>query len=391
MEGMQRPGRAWVTLNLAHLRHNVAVLQARLPLGCQLMPVVKANAYGHGAVPIARELNSLGIRAFCVATAEEGAELRRYGIAGDILILGFTPLEEIALVRRYDLIQTVVDWEYARQLNELSGPIRVHVAVDTGMHRLGERWEHLECICAVYAMEHLQVEGIFTHLCADDTDAPRDRAFTAGQAEAFRRLLQQLEDRGVQPGKRHLLGSYGLLHIPDLGGDYARVGMALYGMLSTADDTRRWGRELRPVLSLYARVAAVRTLHPGEHAGYGLDFTANREMRIAALTIGYADGLPRTLGSGVGRVLLGGRRVPIVGRICMDQTLVDVTAIPEVRAGDPVTLLGESGGLAISACDMAGQAGTIANEILSRLGPRLERRTAGPMEPVRELALTLAR
>ena len=146
----------------------------------------------------------------------------------------------MALARRYDLIQTAVDWEYARQLNELGVPIRVHVAVDTGMHRLGERWEHLERICAIYAMEHLRVEGIFTHLCADDTDVPRDRAFTASQAEAFSRLLRQLEDRGVRPGKRHLLGSYGL-HVPDLGGDYARVGMALYGMLSTADDTRRGG------------------------------------------------------------------------------------------------------------------------------------------------------
>ena len=194
MEGMQRPGRAWIALNLEHLRHNVAALQARLPLGCQLMPVVKANAYGHGAVPIARELNSLGIRAFCVATAEEGAELRKNGVAGDILVLGFTPLEEMALARRYDLIQTAVDWEYARQLNELGVPIRVHVAVDTGMHRLGERWEHLERICAIYAMEHLRVEGIFTHLCADDTDVPRDRAFTASQAEAFSRLLRQLED-----------------------------------------------------------------------------------------------------------------------------------------------------------------------------------------------------
>ena len=142
---------------MEHLRHNVAALQARLPLGCQLMPVVKANAYGHGAVPIARELNSLGIRAFCVATAEEGAELRKNGVAGDILVLGFTPLEEMALARRYDLIQTAVDWEYARQLNELGVPIRVHVAVDTGMHRLGERWEHLERICAIYAMEHLSL------------------------------------------------------------------------------------------------------------------------------------------------------------------------------------------------------------------------------------------
>ena len=357
--------RAWIALNLEHLRHNVAALQALLPPGCRLMPVVKANAYGHGAVPIARALSRLGIRSFCVATAEEGAELRRHHIPGDILILGFTPVEELSLVRRYDLIQTVVDWDYARQLSRLGAPIRVHVAVDTGMHRLGERWENLERIWAIFSMEHLQVEGMFTHLCADDTDKPQDRAFTAAQARAFELVVRQLRERGIRPPKIHLLGSYGLLNYPFLGGDYARVGMALYGVLSTGEDTRRWGAQLRPVLSLHARLSTLRTLYPGEHAGYGLDFTAQRETRMAALTIGYADGLPRALGSGVGSVLIHGRRAPILGRICMDQTLVDVTEIPEARAGDTAVLLGASGQEVISACDVARQAGTIANEILS--------------------------
>ena len=376
--------RAWIALNLEHLRHNVAALQALLPPGCRLMPVVKANAYGHGAVPIAQALSRLGIRSFCVATAEEGAELRRHHIPGDILILGFTPVEELSLVRRYDLIQTVVDWDYARQLSRLGAPIRVHVAVDTGMHRLGERWENLERIWAIFSMEHLQVEGMFTHLCADDTDKPQDRAFTAAQARAFELVVRQLHERGIRPPKIHLLGSYGLLNYPFLGGDYARVGMALYGVLSTGEDTRRWGAQLRPVLSLHARLSTLRTLYPGEHAGYGLDFTAQRETRMAALTIGYADGLPRALGSGVGSVLIHGRRAPILGRICMDQTLVDVTEIPEARAGDTAVLLGASGQEVISACDVARQAGTIANEILSRLGPRLERQTV--CEPVPQRA-----
>lgn len=376
--------RAWIALNLEHLRHNVAALQALLPPGCRLMPVVKANAYGHGAVPIAQALSRLGIRSFCVATAEEGAELRRHHIPGDILILGFTPVEELSLVRRYDLIQTVVDWDYARQLSRLGAPIRVHVAVDTGMHRLGERWENLERIWAIFSMEHLQVEGMFTHLCADDTDKPQDRAFTAAQARAFELVVRQLHERGIRPPKIHLLGSYGLLNYPFLGGDYARVGMALYGVLSTGEDTRRWGAQLRPVLSLHARLPTLRTLYPGEHAGYGLDFTAQRETRMAALTIGYADGLPRALGSGVGSVLIHGRRAPILGRICMDQTLVDVTEIPEARAGDTAVLLGASGQEVISACDVARQAGTIANEILSRLGPRLERQTV--CEPVPQRA-----
>ena len=225
---------------------------------------------------------------------------------------------------------------------------------------------------------------MFTHLCADDTDKPQDRAFTAAQARAFELVVRQLHERGIRPPKIHLLGSYGLLNYPFLGGDYARVGMALYGVLSTGEDTRRWGAQLRPVLSLYARLSTLRTLYPGEHAGYGLDFTAQRETRMAALTIGYADGLPRALGFGVGSVLIHGRRAPILGRICMDQTLVDVTEIPEARAGDTAVLLGASGQEVISACDVARQSGTIANEILSRLGPRLERRTV--CEPVPQRA-----
>lgn len=251
--------RAWIALNLEHLRHNVAALQALLPPGCRLMPVVKANAYGHGAVPIARALSRLGIRSFCVATAEEGAELRRHHIPGDILILGFTPVEELSLVRRYDLIQTVVDWDYARQLSRLGAPIRVHVAVDTGMHRLGERWENLERIWAIFSMEHLQVEGMFTHLCADDTDKPQDRAFTAAQARAFELVVRQLRERGIRPPKIHLLGSYGLLNYPFLGGDYARVGMALYGVLSTGEDTRALGSP-----AAAGAVPSRQALHPAD-------------------------------------------------------------------------------------------------------------------------------
>ena len=167
----RRPGagRAWIQLNMDHLRHNVSVLRNRLPPGCRLMPVVKADAYGHGAVLIAGELNRLGIHAFCVATAGEGAELREHGIQGDILILGYTPPEDTALLVRYDLIQTIVDYQYAQALDKLGLPLRVHVGIDTGMHRLGQRCEEPDRICAIFSMENLAVEGIFTHLCADNT------------------------------------------------------------------------------------------------------------------------------------------------------------------------------------------------------------------------------
>ncbi len=378
-------GRAWIELDLANLRHNVAVLRALLPPGCELMPALKANAYGHGAVPIAKELRKLGVEAFCVASVQEGVELRQHGISGMILILGYTHPTQFSLLRRFDLTQTVVDYSYAKLLNEGGRQVRVHLGIDTGMHRLGENAEEIGHICEMFQMENLCVDGLYTHLCAGDTDSPRDRAFTLGQGAAFRRLIERLEERGLTCPKNHILSSYGLLNYPELGGAYARVGIALYGVFSAREDEGRYHADLRPVLSLKARVAAVKTLQPGEYAGYGLAFQAEKETKLAVLTIGYGDGLPRSLSCGVGSVLIGDRMAPIVGRICMDQTTVDVTEIPGVRAGAIATIIGVSGETQISACEIAEQTHTISNEILSRLGSRLERapRTNDPVIPAK--------
>ena len=178
--------------------------------------------------------------------------------------------------------------------------------------------------------------------------------------------------------KVHALASYGLLNYPEIGGDYARTGIALYGVLSCASHAVPRAAALQPVLSLKTRVAQVQMLQPGERAGYDLRFTARRETRLAVLSIGYADGLPRSLSCGVGAVLLHGCRAPVVGRICMDQTLVDATEIPETAPGDEAVLIGNSGAEKITACDVAEAAGTISNEILSRLGARLERIAVAP-------------
>ena len=365
--------RAWIELHMDNLRHNAAFLRERLPVGCALMPAIKADAYGHGALPVSRALNRLGVDAFCVATAQEGAALRQGGVRGEILVLGYTPAEEVPLLNRCRLTQAVADAAHARELDGAGLPLRVQIAIDTGMHRLGERWENREAILSMYQRKHLRVDGAFTHLCAADLDTPQGRAYTRKQAAAFFRAVGGLRARGLPCPKAHLLNSYGLLRYPQLGGDYARVGIALYGDLGTPEDAARWGAGLRPVLSLKARVASVRPLHTGESAGYGLAYTADGEKTIAALTIGYADGLPRALSGGAGEVLIRGRSAPIVGRICMDQTLVDVTSLPGVQPGDTAVLIGRSGDRMLRASDMAARAGTIANEILCRLGPRLGR------------------
>lgn len=366
-------GRAWVELNAENLRHNVAQLRALLPKGCELMPVLKANAYGHGAAIIAKELQKIGVQAFCVATAPEGVELQKNGVCGEILILGYTHPEQFSLLRRYRLTQTVVDFDYAQVLNGYGKEICVHIGVDTGMHRLGENWENLNRIRHIFHMRNLRVDGIFTHLCAADGENEKDKAFTFMQRQRFYRVVGSLETAEHINLKAHILGSYGLLHYPELAGNYARIGIALYGVLSSGEDWSRCPVNLRPVLSLKARVASVKKLSAGESAGYNRAFTALRETRTATLAIGYADGLPRALSCGVGSVLINGQCAPIIGRICMDQTLVDVTDIPDVSPGDVAIIVGKSGGKSISACDLAKQAGTITNEILSRLGPRLER------------------
>ncbi len=383
--------RAWIELDRKALAGNVRFLRSRLPQGCSLMPAVKADAYGHGAILIARELNRLGVEAFCVACIQEAVLLRENGIVGEILILGYTHPVQFPLIQKYNLIQTAVDYEYAKQLNlyarRQNKKLRVHIGVDTGMHRLGERSENIEKLSAICSLSNLSIDGIFSHLCAADGSTEREKQFTEKQISAFSHVLQKLKTHPFfknAPPKTHLLSSYGILRYPEFAGDYARVGIALYGVLSTEKDTTLYQTSvsqhvnahdfiLTPVLSLKARVAIVKELYKGESAGYGLAFTAERDMRLAAITIGYADGLPRIAAAHGGSVLLHGRRAPIIGRICMDQTLVDISGIPGVQAGDTAVLIGRSGSESISAGHLAEQSATITNELLSRLGSRLER------------------
>lgn len=363
-------GRAWLELDRKALGDNVAALRAALPEDCKLMPALKANAYGHGAVIMARELNRLGVKDFCVATVSEGVALRQGGIRGNILILGYTHPEDFYLLRRHRLMQTVIDFSYATQLNRYGKKLAVHIAIDTGMHRLGVPASHIEELCLISRMERLKVKGIFTHLCASDGKGSRDKNFTNSQIQLFYGTVEKLRQKGVPCPGLHLLASYGVRDYAQYGEDYARVGIALYGVFSAHEEDTL---PLHPVLSLKARVATVKELALGESAGYGLAFTATRPTRLAVLSIGYGDGFPRALSCGKGQALIRGQRVPVIGRVCMDQTLVDVTDIPFLRPGDEAVLIGTSGQEEISACDLAEQCKTITNEILSRLSPRLTR------------------
>ena len=366
-------GRAWIELDLSALRHNVNQLQSILPENCTLMPAVKANAYGHGAVLITKELNRSGIRSFCVATVSEGIELRRGGVKGEILVLGYTHPEQFPFLRKYRLTQTVIDMPYARLLNSYGKKLKVHLKIDTGMHRLGISADQQGRIASIFQMKNLVIEGIFTHLCVADEETAEKKEFTLGQAEAFQRVICNLNDQGLTCGKTHLLSSYGLLRYPELAGDYARVGIALYGVLSNRGDLDDCPIALHPVLSLKARIALTKDLHTGEGAGYGLEYVAESDRKIAVLSIGYADGIPRALSCNHGKVLINGYEASIIGRICMDQMIVDITDLPDVKSGDIAVIIGKSGQYEITAYDLAEASGTITNELLSRLGSRLNR------------------
>ncbi|WP_201798205.1 serine racemase VanT catalytic subunit [Lachnotalea glycerini] len=366
-------GRAWIELNRNALCHNVNELRTKLPPECELMPAVKADAYGHGAVLIAKELNAMGIKAFCVATVLEGIKLRKNKIKGDILILGYTHPKQFPLLRKYKLIQTVIDYSYANSMNQYGKKFRVHLCIDTGMHRLGERSENINELFDIFKMKNLKIEGIYTHLCSSDSSETEDQIFTNNQGKVFFEVIEKLKLRGIICSKTHILASYGILNYPHLGGNYARVGIALYGILSSKEDVNKSDVFLEPVLAVKARIIEVKQLYKGESAGYGRQYIAKRDMKLAVISIGYADGLPRALSKGGGRVLVDGFEANVIGRICMDQTLIDVTELDAVRCGDIAVVIGKSKEKEITACDMASQTNTISNEIVSRLGERLER------------------
>ncbi|NLM09198.1 MAG: serine racemase VanT catalytic subunit, partial [Clostridiaceae bacterium] len=365
--------RAWAEIDMTNLRHNIKVLRGVLPAECKIMAVVKANAYGHGAVPVSVCLNRSGIDAFAVATIDEGIHLRKAGVRGEILILGYTsPLRAYELFR-YNLSQTIADVEHAKELNSFGKPIQIHIKINTGMNRLGESYKHVSEIASVFNCKNLKVNGIFTHLSVPDSLKELNVAFTKQQIHNFYELLNKLRDKGITIPPVHIQSSYGVLNYPGLQCDYVRTGIGLYGVLSAPGQSTRISMNLKPVLALKSKVALIRTVTAGESVGYSRNYTVQKETRIAVVPIGYADGIPRSL-SANGYVLIKGYRAPIVGQICMDQLMVNISDIPDVKRGDVVTLIGKDGFEEITAEQVAFNAETITNELLSRLSDfRLKR------------------
>lgn len=367
--GMER---AWVEIDLDNLRHNVKTLRQAMPENCELMAVVKAKAYGHGTFEISSCVNRMGVKAFAVATIEEGIELRHYGIQGEILILGYTNPKRAKEIHKYDLIQTLIDYDYSKELNQQGYLLKVHIKIDTGMHRLGFDSKETAKIQELFKFKNFNIEGIYTHLCVSDSLLSEDIDFTHGQIDCFYSVLSILKESGITLPKTHIQSSYGLLNYPELNCDYVRAGVALYGVLSSPKDNTRLELDLRPVLSLKSQIVLIRKLKAGDSLGYGRAFIANRDSQVAILSIGYADGLSRKLSCGNGEVLIHGSKAPIVGRVCMDQIAVDVTDIPDVNVRDVVTLIGRDGNEELLAAEVADSSETITNEWMSKMGARLK-------------------
>lgn len=363
--------RAYLEINLKNLEHNVKILQRAMSPRCKLMAVVKAESYGHGMYGITTYLNQIGVSAFAVATIDEGIRLRKYGVSGEILILGYTSPLRAKELYKYELTQTLLDYQYSLLLNKQGYEIKAHIKIDTGMHRLGFATVNIKEITAAFSMEHIKITGIFTHLCAADSREERDIEFTHAQIISFYNLLDELKNRAVQIPNVHIQSSYGLLNYPELTCDYVRVGIAMYGVLTSLNDETKLKPDLRPVLALKARVVLLRKIRKGETVGYNRTFTANRDSMIAILPIGYADGFPRNLSCGKHYVLICGQKAPIIGRICMDQLVVDVTDVQKVKIGDTATLIGKDGDEEITAPMVAENSESITNELLSRMGQRL--------------------
>ncbi|HUU09907.1 MAG TPA: alanine racemase [Phycisphaerae bacterium] len=366
---MPRP--TYAEVDLAAVRHNLRTLRARLAPGVQVLGVVKANAYGHGAVEVSRALEAEAVDLLGVALVEEGAQLRAAGIRSPVLVMGALPADDVAAAIEQDLTPTVDGPETAGPIEACAArqgrTVAVHLKIDTGMNRLGVRAEAAaEAAAALGRMKHLRLAGAYTHFACADCEADD---VSPGQLARFRSALAAMQAAGLRPPLVHAANSSALLVLSESHFDMVRSGLALYGICPCPAAR---AVPLRPALALKSRVACLKAVRAGEGVSYGHRWRAARESLIGVLPIGYADGYPRALSDG-GQVRVEGRLVPVVGAVCMDMTMIDLTGVPGVGPGQEVTLIEADNSSPISAAAVAEQAGTIPYEILTGLSKRLPR------------------
>lgn len=372
--------RTWVQVDLDALHHNYNKIREAVSPSSGIMAVVKADAYGHGDENVSLELAKAGADRFAVSNLEEAFQLRRAGIDKPILILGYTPPEYALQLAVNNISQAVFCGEYGRNLSEEAVKegvqVNMHVKVDTGMTRIGFPYQdnirdggsvdEIEEICS---LPGLYPEGIFTHFASAD-EGESGEEYTRIQFELFMNMTERLAARGIKFDLRHCCNSAGIIEYPEMHLDLVRPGIILYG-LSPSDDLRK-KLDLRPVMELKSVVAMVKEIEEGTCVSYGRSFVSGGKMKVATVPVGYADGYPRNL-SNCADVLINGKRAPVVGRVCMDQLMVDVTDIENVEHGTTVTVFGKDVNEEITADELAAKGGIINYEILCGISRRVPR------------------
>lgn len=370
--------RTWAEIDLNALRDNYRHIAAGLTPGCQVIAVVKADAYGHGAIACAHLLRDQGVSYFAVSNLEEALQLRQGGIAEPVLILSHTPPKEAAVLAEQHISQTVIDRDYGEALEQAAAAagvtVTVHIKVDTGMSRVGFFYQNedaaaLADMAAVCRLPHLHAEGIFTHFSAADEEDAENEAFTRRQFAHFTDAVSRLNDAGISFSLRHCCNSAATLRFPEMHLDAVRPGLILYGLVPAPFFALHL--PLRPVMTVKSAITQVKSVPADTDISYGRRYRTSQPTRLATLPMGYADGLPRRL-SNRWSVCVHGQPAPLRGRICMDQCLLDVSHIPDAAPGDTVTVMGGDG--AYGADAFAEQNDTISYEVvcgISRRVPRL--------------------
>ncbi len=363
----------WAEVSLKALKANYQALQ-KLAKGSEVLPVVKANAYGHGAAPVSKALLSAGARMLAVATVGEGVALRREGLGCPILVLTPTLSPEIQTLLKYRLTPQVSSLAGAQQLSKAAKRfgarlVDVHVKIDTGMGRLGVRMDRaLREVEAIRSVPQINLQAVYTHLATADWSDPK---FAWTQIARFQRTLSGLQKNSPKPLATHLANSAALItYYPQSKGTWVRPGIALYGVYP--NPRMRHQVKLTPVLQVKTRVLFVKDMVKGDSVSYGRTYKARKKIRVATLAMGYADGVLRSL-SNKGSFLIRGKKVPIVGTVCMDMTMVDVSLVQGVKVGDEAVFFGGSGKAFLSVEEQAARAGTISYELLCAVGERVQR------------------